>query len=371
MIMKHTPSRTMSRRVLAAVLLLGLATLPVFGQADKPLEPVNEWTVAELTRRHTEWLNSTQFRSTYRVREGGANSIADAFDGEPFDNVASVATGVFHKSDTLQRISINYGNETGIEGKVDFSNKEQSKIEANADGTPIVPEGHGLLVSRASHDEVTQGKKRLSYHPKWKDSYDNATLSQDDREISTGQGRISPLNPLSRHNPKPFVGQGEAFLGKNVDVKVESVSSQRAIVKAVARETTGGVEYTDTCTFEIWTVPKLPVIQRIHQVVLEGDRLFMERDIRLTDFQECEGGHVARRVVSAIRQSGRDVVGVIEWVSGDLGKLLPRDDDFLIKIPSTTTFYGAINAPQSDKERLLDIRKLAPRKLPYVVKRVE
>lgn len=374
MIMIHSPSKTMSPLALTAVLFLGLATLPIFGQGADALEPVNKWTASELTNRHTRWLESTQFRATYRVREGTANSIADAFDGQPFDKVMSVATGVFHKSDTLQRISIDYGNETRIEGKVDFSRREESQVEIDEDGTSILPEGHGLLISRASHDEVTQGQKWLSYNPKWKNTNDRATLmvlSQMKRDLSTGQGRISPLNPLSRFNPKPFMGQGRAFLGKNVSVIVTTESNEQAIVKVTAREAAGGVEYTDTCTFEVWTAPKLPVIQRIHQVILENDNLFMERDIRLSEFQECEGGHVARRVVSVTKKPERDVVGVIEWVSDDLGKRSPTNVDFLIKIPPTTEILGAVNAPESGVERILDLRKLVPRKPSYVFKQVE
>ena len=122
----------------------------------------------------------------------------------------------------------------------------------------------------------------------------------------------------------------------------------------------GKTTYSQVNVIEFWTKPKkLPVIRRIHRLITHADgRRFFEREARLSDFQECPGGLVARRVLLA-SQSGNDgMVSVREWVSRDLGKTPSADADFNIKIPATTLVEGVANPPLPGQERTLDIREL-------------
>jgi hypothetical protein len=82
----------------------------------------------------------------------------------------------------------------------------------------------------------------------------------------------------------------------------------------------------------------------------------------LSDFRECPGGWVARRVLLVALQQN-DVIRVREWRSDDLGDQPPTEADFAVTIPSDVRVVGikrgfptgSVRAMDPSKVNLLDL----------------
>lgn len=319
-----------------------------------------EESIDRLQTEYAEWRNGVQFHSTYQLREGTADDFADVFDGEPFDEVSTTATGVFCKSKNLLRISIDYGAATELETIVDLSAGATLDSPVADSGDLSLRTGQALTVSNASEDEVTDGDRWLVYRPRWKNTNDRVVLSRlsrnPDRECTTGQLRISPLNPFPGFNPDPF--GGEAILGEKASVDVVS-TDELTIVTITSGATFDQEHYSQVNTFELRNNENGHVIQRIDRRITRGDgELFLKREARLSDFRECPGGAVARCVLFASQSSRAAAVHVTEWISGDLGDRPPVDEDFQITIPKSTVILGVAAPLPPGEVRTLDIRDL-------------
>ncbi|MDC0936013.1 hypothetical protein OAS39_06980 [Pirellulales bacterium] len=310
--------------------------------------------IERLRTQLDEWRRGVQFYSTYELRRGVGVSFDDAFSNRMFDGIETLASGVFCKSGDLLRISIDYGGQTAVTGIV---------------GDDALPKGHALIVSKGSEDEVTDGDRWLVYRPRWKNMGDRAVLSRISsiaaRKTSTGQWRMSPLNPLPGFNPDPFGGDAVLGTAPAFDiVSTDDVTTVTITSNAMIKERA----YSQTNTIEFWTEPDKPVIRRIHRkITYDENEPYLERDVRLSDFRECPSGFVARRVVFAAQSGREDRVRVSEWISHDLGDRNPVDSDFQIKIPPTTEIVNVLNPPPQGQVRTLDILdlKVAPPQTVY------
>jgi hypothetical protein len=205
-----------------------------------------------------------------------------------------------------------------------------------------------------SYDEVTNGRIQVRYHPG--PSGDNVIVELRRPDvIGAGQLSQSAMNPLYPYrNPRfdPF---------KLWDLG--GASGQQPIKREVTAVGEGQTEVTLTQDgawkqsrrVRFRTAPGPAVLTEIVEVTPPPQGKTTETHIRLSDFRNCPGGPVARRVVSIhLRENGR--VAVREWVSTDLGDRPPADADFVIRIGPTTTVGGYRNAPpRGADDRRIDI----------------
>jgi hypothetical protein len=103
------------------------------------------------------------------------------------------------------------------------------------------------------------------------------------------------------------------------------------------------------------TAPGIAVLTEIVEIVTTPQGKTIETHVRRSDFRDCPGGPVARRVVSVLKAEN-DAVVVREWVSPDLGDRPPAEADFVIRIGPRTSVGGYRNAPpRGSDDRRIDI----------------
>lgn len=323
--------------------MFGVFLLAVSASAVPAPNPSTEATIAALVKGLEQWRNDVRFRSTYRFRQGYAKAVeAGLRDGvdpsikEPAGGVFE-ATGVFHKKDNLMRFSLDYG---------------QPPVPVQPPpGGPAPPPG-GRAVRNVSYDEVTNGRIQVRYHPGA--SGDNVIVGRRRPEV-IGAGQLSqtesnPLYPYQNPRFDPFtlwdLGAGQLPAGREV-VTVDD--SHRAVVLSQD----GAWKQSRRVLFQ--TKPAPAVITQIVEVTTRPNGKASETHIRLSDFRDCPGGRVARRVVTVGTNEGGRVV-VREWVSNDLGDVPPTNTDFVIRIAENTSVGGYRQAPpRGANDRRIDI----------------
>jgi hypothetical protein len=106
-----------------------------------------------------------------------------------------------------------------------------------------------------------------------------------------------------------------------------------------------------------WTNPSPPVVQKVStEYVFSGGKR-AEMFSVLSDFKECPGGMVARRVL-LVAPHTPNLVFVQEWRSHDLGDRPASSEDFAITVAPTTFVEGFKAEPRNAK-----IRRLEPSKI--------
>ena len=106
-----------------------------------------------------------------------------------------------------------------------------------------------------------------------------------------------------------------------------------------------------------WTKPSPPVVEAITTDVVDPDGRRDQMIARLSEFRECPGGLVARRVVYVDVAPGNPIL-VHEWRSEDLGDVPPSRDDFVVAVAPTTTVYGFKQKLPRGTPRRLDPSKI-------------
>lgn len=269
------------------------------------------------------------FRSTFRTRDGFAKTVeAGLRDGiDPSIAEPREVIGVFHRKGALMRFSLDYGRAP-----------IPTRFPAGLPAQPGVQS-----VRDVSYDEVTDGKIQVRYHPGASGDNVSVELRQKDL-IGAGQlsnSEMTPLRPYRNWRFDPFklwdLGKGPPAAKTEVAVLGDNQTEVTL---------TSDGDYKQWRRIRFRTAPAPIIMIQMDQIVTHPDGTGQEIRIRLSDFQDCPGGPVARRVVSVFKQKDADRVSVREWISTDLGVKLPTDADFIVSIAPTTTIGGLRNAPQ-------------------------
>jgi hypothetical protein len=318
--------------------MFGLYLLVLSAQALPP-QPPGEATIAALGAGLEQWRKTVQFRSTFRLREGTAKSVeAGLRDGVDPSLPRGVveATGVFHRQGELMRFTLDYGR--------------PPVPVPPALGLPPPPPGGGSF-QNVSYDEVTNGRIQVRYHPG--PSGDNVSVEPRRPDvIGAGQFAQSEINPLYPYRNPRFDPFKPWDLGRQQPSKrdVTAVDDGQTEVKL----TTDG-EWKQTRRMRFRTAPGIAVLTEIVEIVTTPQGKNIETHVRRSDFRDCPGGPVARRVVSVLKAEN-DAVVVREWVSPDLGDRPPAEADFVIRIGPRTSVGGYRNAPpRGSDDRRIDI----------------
>jgi len=203
-----------------------------------------------------------------------------------------------------------------------------------------------------SYDEVTNGRIQVRYHPGA--SGNNASVERRQPTV-IGAGQFSEIesNPLSPYrNPRfdPFKLWNFAADQPPAGREVANVDDSH---RAVVLSQDGVWKQSRRVLFQ--TKPAPAVITQIEEVTTPPNGKASETHIRLSDFRDCPGGRVARRVVNVRKDEGGRVI-VREWVSNDLGDVPPADTDFVIRIAPNTSVGGYRRTPpRGADDRRIDI----------------
>jgi hypothetical protein len=301
--------------------------------------------IAETLRAAVEqWQREVAFRSTYRLRSGLAGSLEAALRGEINPKLGGgpsmrfEATGVFHKQGPNLRCSINF-----VGGPLMLS-------PAKSDQPPP-------LLNRP-WDEASDGRVQVSYYAPTtlrppKGTYASVAQVEKRRRETPSMAAgyftetyINPLRPWANPHDDPFGVLPLAGV-KTVDAEHVEVASQEKSESGIEKH--WGVLY--------WTKPSPPVVQKVSLELVFSDGQRAEMFSVLSDFKQCPGGMVARRVLLA-NPSTPNLVSVEEWRSPDLGERPPSSEDFAITVAPTTIVHGFKDEPRNAK-----IRRLEPSKI--------
>lgn len=184
--------------------------------------------------------------------------------------------------------------------------------------------------------------------------------SREDGGCTDAAERISPLNPFWACETDPFSAAGSAKFGDASVVGVRALADDRIETTTESSNGTTDAALTQRSVITWWMKPSLPVIERIHRTIYKDGKAAAEQESRLSDFKECSGGYVARRIIYEVRAGGKSIL-LQEWVSEDLGETPPTDGDFVVSIPATTIVQGMSNPPPPGTERRLSLTEYAPR----------
>ena len=247
------------------------------------------------------------------------------------------ATGVFHKQGPNLRCSINFAG-----GPVMLS-------PAKSDQPPP-------LMNTAS-DEVSDGRVQVSYYPPRtvrppKGKYASvAQLSKRRREtpdMAAGYRTETFINPL-----KPWQSPKGTLFGPLL-VGVKTVDQEHVEVISEEKYESGDQNHWRVL---YWTKPSPPVVQKVSMECVFSDGQRAELFSVLSDFKQCPGGMVARRVLLVAPRTP-NLVLVQEWRSDDLGDRPASSEDFAITVAPTTFVQGFKDQPRNAK-----IRRLEPSKI--------
>jgi len=121
----------------------------------------------------------------------------------------------------------------------------------------------------------------------------------------------------------------------------------------------GGTNESRELTFRI--TGSTPLLER-RSDKRETAEYSTEDQVLFVDYQRCDGGFVASKVIEAVRtrftRSKTEAFGLTKWASADLGKSSPVDEDFVVTVPESATVIGTNNLPAAvNGQRRFDITK--------------
>lgn len=312
-------------------------------------------TIDALNAGINQWQTDICFRSTFRLRQGYAKSLDDALrsgvdpsiPGPP--NAVFEAAGIFNKRFDLYRYRIDYGRAPVV---------LQSSPPARGGGDRTFM-GASQVAANPSFDEMSDGRIQVRYDLNQSGNVVHVTRQRLDAGTGAGvlsEAELTPIRPYMNPRFRPFelwrfgdkadesplFREAKAIDNDHLDVVIRQDGNHRQFRRIRMR---------------ISVSP--PVITEIDERSGESQRDLKESYIRLSDFQDCPGGFVARRIRSIQRHSGKDQVRVRDWESTDLGAITVADADFVMKLGANTPVRG-LEAPPSlgDTDRSLSLTRI-------------
>jgi hypothetical protein len=326
--------------------------------------PMDTPTAESLRKDVRRWSEEVSFRCTFRLRSGMANSIGEALRGEVDSKLGSAYSrwecrGEFQKLGPNMRCVNDYGSPGFQYGP----KKGEVTLE------PVEEATNGLVMVRRflRRGEIFgEGARVAKIEPLRKP--EGQTILAGPMSGVT----ILPLIPMHSTAEQPF----ESL--RIEDIRV--IDGEHVEVHCTGQHhgQNNKVDYVETRNRSIlfWTKPVPPVVQRIEEhaerVSPEGPTRYLGRDeihAVLSDFKQCPGGMVARRVRYVERSEGLRArrwkleepgVRLLEWSSEDLGNRPPTDADFVMSIPSDVRLIGLKQASLAGTAGKLDLGKIRP-----------
>lgn len=309
-----------------------------------------------------QWRDAVEFCCTFTYRQAWVASREDAEDALagrwPEDEERT--TGVHHKQGDRVRLRWDRGR------------------------PPVATDvaGGGVVFSEVSFDEVSVGPLMLAHRKRYGVQRDVIWVTpRPDRPdamyragptdgsgvhltpFGAGGGRGGIMSPLE-YLPKRIRDRGGRFR-----CRVRREDPDRVLFHMEGAWTNGEMEHQRSVRVTFWTRPALPVIERVDMLTRFGDDAPTEYTLLLSDFVECGGGMMARRIegvsgpypppANAPEGQPHDKPWLArEWVSRDLGERDPQPDDFVVSVPADVEVRGLRSRPPRGEPLTIDLSQL-------------
>jgi hypothetical protein len=324
-----------------------------------------ELSPEELRAARKQWSELLTFKCTFVFREGTAKSFDGSLDRDPISTVNEVGYGIFYKRGNVLRQAIEFeGGPILIETQRKNGQLQPgAKIDATTTKVSSNSIANGRVgVRNAAKEEVRSVKLFLTYDKKWENFFDVATfmnrvdlIAKPGSEGCTpGERRMSPLNPIAGCFPRL---PGELSIARGpVEYQVEYEPDGTAVLRGESKATVDGKTLVETYRAEWIFDYEFPMIRRVVFESTIGGKTTSAEGV-LLDVRDLGTASMAARVITVIRQTSAPIL-VREWVSEDLGREQPTDDDFILEVPETTSVIGIKDAPPPGTKRKLDLSKI-------------
>jgi hypothetical protein len=313
-----------------------------------------------------QWRDAVEFRCTFTYRQAWVVSREDAWDGRWGSNVGNPededrATGEYHKQGDWVRLRWDRGR------------------------PPVVTDvaGGGVVFTEMSFDEVSLGPLTLAYRKRYGVERDSIWVTPR-HDLPDAMYRAGPTDHVGAHLTPFSAGGGRGGImspleylpklmqerGGRFRCRVSREEPDRVIFHMDGAGTNGETEYQRTIRVTFWTQPALPVIERVDWVSRTGDDVPTEYTLSLSDFVQCGGGMMARRLQSASGPYPPPANApegkphdkpwlAMQWISRDLGERDPQPDDFVVSIPAGVLVRGLRSPPPQGKPVTIDLSQLS------------
>lgn len=285
-------------------------------------------TFETLSLSFDEWHKMAEFLCSYQYTDGTALSFDAGLRGE-FKDIKCQAKGLINKKGDYFRFSVDYG---------------KPPIELNLSDQLNILENYIYAVTNVSKDEVSNKILYLTYEPKKGKLGGSVKIWErkqalDHRKIPWPELHI--INPLSIPNPG-YANPLQELLTRS---KSKAITCTEKIIDATHIEATIAIANNDkekpfiTRTVLFWTEPSIPVITKISQISIGSERT-VESIIEASDFILCNNISVPRCIRKITKLSDDEKIIFREWMSDDLGKNKPTENDFVVTIPKDVIVSG-------------------------------
>lgn len=299
-----------------------------------------------------QWEADVEFRSTFRYDEGYARSVADGLAGRMDEELGAArplgvihVTGEYHKRGEHVRMRWSY-------------EKPPAPVSA---ASPQGATDTGRIVTHVSFEEACNDEVFGTYlFPIPTESGVKRQFNQFDlipvrdrkhpkRPAIPGPWSsrvLSPLAPWKNGNVHPL--WLAARTRNQQEVKAELVRLTGGRVKVVLSGVISGLPSERQVLIRLDET--VPVVERIEDRSTFSNGDTDEVVVVLSDFVECPGGPVARRM-RHVHRGRTGIVTTGDWVSEDLGSVPPTDADFVIAVRADALIHAQTVPPIRDGVR--------------------
>jgi hypothetical protein len=283
-----------------------------------------------LRAAYLEWQANVAFKGTFQLRAGISRSRDDAVQLKFDPQLNSPSSNTFEGNGEIAKLG--------------------SSIRYRIDYGPIVRLDK-MKTFGLPFDESTNGEVVVSYSI-LRDNIGNvATVMR--HPASLGRSAAGPQT-ATELSPLNLLKSNDGLFSNMKLVTVTPIDDGHVVVD-LERADVAGVEYLRQITFA--TAYELPVVEKVADKYRYKGKSG-QAECLASDFQNCPGGMVPRRLLFFLRPLGAQNFLVRHWTSTNLGDETPTEDDFVITVPATTSVIGLKQPLPQTIERRLDPHKL-------------
>ena len=294
--------------------------------------PEND-VVDALSAGFNEWLSQVRFKGNYELRHGRSKSLAIGLTGDcdvwvsGLDGGPVQARGFIAKKDSALRYSKTFPSAATKVGQDKDSNQWKN----------------------VSFDEITYGRLQARVNKGISAGKDVILIEKNAEDgiqysLQAGDKSRREISPLA-------IASGPARSPLFMRIPVAATADE--IVVASSEPTAVSIEVV--MTFErgsrlkkkavkFRTDVSPPVVTEIRRSSRIGDASPNEAGARASDFVECAGGSVARKVVYCVRANSSEYAEhpwlSLVWYCEDLGAVEPIDKDFRLPVAESNRVVG-------------------------------
>ncbi|MGM0487601.1 MAG: hypothetical protein ACQESR_12690 [Planctomycetota bacterium] len=319
-----------------------------FYLAGPPEEP--EALADYLMQAYQQWLRDSSFACTYKLEVMKTNSRDGHFGATVDGDVLRSDTGTIVKDGKRLRYrSVGADGSVGDlvhDGRVQISLHERGTGELRGPSRPagVVSQSPKNVRPSASVNEV---EGRL-----WGTTKDNNVCE------------LSPVNLFLSTDP---FGRDTFHKGEKVQFGLSKFDDRETVLTATSERLWKDSLYKYEVQLHFDMGFTLPVVtEKVATIRSAAGQVRRKQVWSIEDYQLCSGGiRIPRKITRATwdqdyqRDNSINTWMYVQWTSADLGKRLPTDEDFAIRIPADAAISGLKSPPASGKSHVFRLTDFA------------